>query len=156
MRHTLQEKMIKLLVLTFISVLISINFLFADGNFSTLRNNSTNLRQGPSFDYPVKIFYTKKYLPVLILDSSDNFRKIKDHENNTGWIHTSQLSKRKAAITNKDRIPIFKKSTIFSTPLVVLEKGRLCLILKCNEEWCKIKTDKYSGWLKKENLWGNF
>ena len=121
-----------------------------------MRNNTANLRQGPSFDYPIKIFYKKKYLPVLVVDSSYNFRKIKDHENNTGWIHLSQLSKKKAALTNADQVVIFKKSTIFSTPLVVLEKGRLCLILKCNDEWCKIKTDKYSGWVKKQNLWGNF
>ena len=132
------------------------NILFAEDYFLTLRNNTANLRQGPSFDYPVKIFYKKKYLPVLVVDSSYNFRKIKDHENNTGWIHLSQLSKKKAALTNADQVVIFKKSTIFSTPLVVLEKGRLCLVLKCNDEWCKIKTDKYSGWVKKQNLWGNF
>ena len=132
------------------------NILFAEDYFLTLRNNTANLRQGPSFDYPVKIFYKKKYLPVLVVDNSYNFRKIKDHENNTGWIHLSQLSKKKAALTNADQVVIFKKSTIFSKPLVVLEKGRLCLILKCNDEWCKIKTDKYSGWVKKQNLWGNF
>jgi SH3-like domain-containing protein len=114
------------------------------------------LRQGPSFDYPIKIFYKKKYLPVLVLDSSDNFRKIKDHENNTGWIHVSQLSKKKAALANNNRVVIFKNSTIFSAPYVVLEKGRLCLILKCNDEWCKVKTGKYAGWIKKDDLWGNF
>ena len=135
---------------------ININISFAGEYFVTLRNNITNLRQGPSFDYPVKIFYKKKYLPVLILDKSNNFRKIKDHENNTGWIHVSQLSQKQAALSNVDRVVMFKNSTIFSTPLAVLEKGRLCLILKCNDEWCKIKTGKYSGWVKKENLWGNF
>ena len=135
---------------------ININISFSEEYFVTLRNNITNLRKGPSFDYPVKIFYKKKYLPVLILDRSNNFRKIKDHENNTGWIHVSQLSQKKAALSNIDRVVMFKNSTIFSTPLAVLEKGRLCLILKCNDEWCKIKTGKYSGWVKKENLWGNF
>ena len=135
---------------------IDINILFCEEYFSTLRNNTTNLRQGPSFDYPIKIFYKKKYLPVLVLDSSDNFRKIRDHENNTGWVHISQLSKKKAALANNKQVIMFKNSTIFSAPQVVLEKGRLCLILKCNDEWCKIKVDKYSGWVKKENLWGNF
>jgi len=121
-----------------------------------LRNNTTNLRQGPSFDHPIKIIYKKKYLPIKVLDSSDNFKKIKDHENNSGWIHISQLSKRKAALTNNNQVIMFKNSTIFSSPLAVLDQGRLCLILKCNDEWCKIKSEKYSGWIKKENLWGNF
>jgi SH3-like domain-containing protein len=134
----------------------NINVLFAEEYFKTLRNNIVNLRQGPSFDYPIKIFYKKKYLPVLILDSSNNFRKIKDHENNNGWIHISQLSGKKAVLIKDDQSVMFKNSTIFSTPLAVIEKGKLCLVLKCNNEWCKVKADKYSGWIKKENLWGNF
>ena len=130
------------------------NILFSEEYFLTLRNNTANLRQGPSFDYPIKIFYKKKYLPVLVLDTSSNFRKIKDHENNTGWIHVSQLSKKKAAITVDDQVIIFKNSIIFSKPLAVLEKGRLCLISKCDENFCKIKTGEYKGWVRKQSLWG--
>jgi len=148
--------MIKLLIFTFILVLPTFNFLTAEEYFLTLRYDNVNLRQGPSKDYPVKIFYKKKYLPVLIQDTSDNFRKIKDHENNTGWIHVSQLSRKKAALTIEDKVIMFKSSTIFSKPLAVLEKGRLCLVLKCKDDWCKIKVDKYSGWVKNKNLWGNF
>ena len=148
--------MIKLLIFTFILVLPIFNFLTAEEYFLTLRYDNVNLRQGPSKDYPVKIFYKKKYLPVLIQDTSDNFRKIKDHENNTGWIHVSQLSRKKAALTIEDKVIMFKSSTIFSKPLAVLEKGRLCLVLKCKDDWCKIKVDKYSGWVKKTELAGKF
>ena len=83
-----------------------------DEYFLTLRNEKVNLRQGPSFDYPIKIFYKKKFLPVLIQDKSDNFRKIRDHENNSGWIHISQLSKKKAAITIDDNLIMFSSSTL--------------------------------------------
>ena len=148
--------MIKLLIFTFILVLTTFNFLTAEEYFLTLRYDNVNLRHGPSKDYPVKIFYKKKYLPVLIQDTSDNFRKIKDHENNTGWIHVSQLSRKKAALTIEDKVVMFKSSTIFSKPLAVLEKGRLCLVLKCKDNWCKIKVDKYSGWVKKTELAGKF
>jgi len=146
---------IKVIILTTILIFLSINYSSADEYFLTLRFNSVNLRQGPSFDYPIKIFYKKKYLPVLVQDTSDNFRKIKDHENNTGWIHRSQLSKKKAALVLDEKIIIFKNKTIFSRPLAVLEKGRLCLISKCKDDWCKIKVEKYSGWVKKQSLWGN-
>jgi len=146
---------IKVIILTFTLIFASVTFLSADEYFLTLRFNNVNLRQGPSFDYPVKIFYKKKYLPVLIQDTSDNFRKVKDHEDNTGWIHRSQLSKKKAALTLDDKVIIFKKATMFSKPLAVLEKGRLCLISKCKDSWCKIKVEKYSGWVKRQSLWGN-
>ena len=130
--------------------------VFANEYFLTLRNDKENLRQGPSFEYPIKLFYNKKFLPVIIQDKFENFRKIRDHENNTGWVHISQLSKKKAAITIKDNQIIFNKPSIFSKPLVVMKKGRLCKIQKCEVEWCKVKVEDYKGWVKKNSLWGLF
>ena len=132
---------------------ISLSLLANEEYFLTLRNDKVNLRLGPSFDYPIKIIYKKKYLPVIIKDRLDNFRKIQDHENNSGWIHISQLSKKKSGIAIQDKI-LYKKPTIYSKPLANIKTGRLLLISKCKLDWCKIKTDKYSGWVKKENLWG--
>ena len=143
-----------------IIIIISSIFFFESVSFSqdeyflTLRYNKVHLRQGPSRDYPIKIFYKKKFLPVLIQDKSDNFRKIRDHENNTGWIHVSQLSKKKAAIVIDEELIMFKNPTIYSKPVALLKKGRLTQILKCKEIWCKAKSDKYKGWLKKDSLWG--
>ena len=125
-----------------------------DVYFLTLRYDKVNLRQGPSKDYPVKIFYKKKFLPVIVLDRSDNFRKIKDHENNTGWIHISQLSKKKAAIVIDEEQMMFGGPTIYSKPIAKLEIGRLVNISKCEDKWCKIKTNKFKGWIKKASLWG--
>ena len=127
-----------------------------DEYFLTLKNDKVNLRQGPSFEYPVKLFYKKKFLPVLIEDSSDNFRKIRDHENNSGWIHRSQLSKRKAAIIIGDDLIMFKSSTIYSQPIAILKEGRLVKISKCKKSWCNVKSDKFKGWIKNRNLWGLF
>ena len=121
--------------------------------FLTLRNEKVNLRLGPSFEYPVKIIYKKKYLPVLIKDKSDNFRKVQDHENNSGWIHISQLSKKKSGIA-LNNIVLYKKPTMYSKPLANIETGRLLIISKCKIDWCKIKTEKYSGWIKKNSIWG--
>ncbi len=130
------------------------NAFSSEEYFLTLRNEIVNLRQGPSFDYPVKIFYKKKFLPVLVQDKSDNFRKIRDHENNSGWIHISQLSKKKAAIIIDDDLILFNKSTIYSNPVAILKKGRLVRIKNCKENWCKVNTDEFKGWVKKESLWG--
>ena len=143
----------RLFLLFFFTILIN-DLLAVEKNFLTLRNDKVNLRQGPSFQYPVKIFYNKKYLPVIIEDRSENFRKIRDHQNNSGWIHISQLSKKKAAITLVEDVIVFKGPTIYSKPQVKLEKGRLCLIYKCKGKWCKIKTGDYKGWVKNQNLWG--
>ena len=82
-------------IISTIILILSLNQALAEEYFLTLRNDKVNLRQGPSFEYPIKLFYKKKFLPVLVQEKYGNFRKIRDHENNTGWIHVSQLSKKK-------------------------------------------------------------
>ena len=146
--------MVKIVILLILSIFIGNNLFAETEYYLTLRSNKVNLRQGPSLNHPIKLVYKKKFLPVLILDKSYNFRKIKDHENNSGWIHISQLSKKKAALNNKDKSIIFRKPSEYSKPLAAIQKGRLCLIKKCKMDWCKIKTGNFTGWIKKENLVG--
>ncbi len=145
--------LIKIFLIYFLVILNSSSF-GEENYYLTLRNDKVNLRQGPSLKHPIKLVYKKKFLPVLVQDKLDNFRKILDHENNSGWIHITQLSKKKAAINIEEKSIIFKKSSVYSKPIAVLEKGRLCLIKKCKNNWCKIKTGNYIGWVKKENLKG--
>ena len=105
----------QILIIFFLIFCLSFNNLYSkDEYFLTLRNEKVNLRQGPSFDYPIKLVYKKKFLPLLIQDKSDNFRKVRDHENNSGWVHISQLSKKKAAIVIEEELILFSNSTIFS------------------------------------------
>ena len=146
--------MLKIILSLFCFLFIQTICFSKDEYFLTLRYDKVNLRQGPSREYPIKIFYKKKFLPVLIQDQSDNFRKIRDHENNSGWIHISQLSKKKAAIVIDDELIMFKNPTIYSKPIAILQKGRLAKIIKCKDEWCKAKSENYKGWLKKSSLWG--
>ena len=142
-------------LIIFLIIFFNFGNLFSNEEyFLTLRNEKVNLRQGPSFDYPVKIFYKKKFLPVLIQDRSENFRKVRDHENNTGWIHISQLSKKKAGIVIDDKLILFNSPTIYSNPLAILKKGRLVKVKKCKNDWCKVITGDFNGWVKKESLWG--
>ena len=114
--------MLKIISILSVFFLSFQNIYAEETYFLTLRNDIVNLRQGPSFDYPIKIFY-KEVLPVLVQEKYENFRKITDHENNSGWIHISQLSKKKAAITIENDQLLFSKPTIFSKPLVLIKRG---------------------------------
>ena len=132
----------------------NVSFASEDEFFLSLKKNEVNLRQGPSLEYPIKLIYKKKYLPVIILDKSGPFRKIKDFQNNTGWIHVALLSKKKSAINIKNNSILYKNPTIYSKPIAKLESGRLVLIKKCNQKWCKISSGEFIGWINKSFLWG--
>ncbi len=145
-----------IILVLFFSILFFFSKSFANENvnFLSLKNNEVNLRQGPSFEYPIKFIYKKKFLPIEVLDKSETWIKIKDFENNSGWIHISQVSKKKSAINKKNNSVIYKKPTIFSKPVAKLEIGRLVIIKKCKVEWCKITSGGFGGWVYKNSLWG--
>ena len=126
----------------------------ASESFLSLKKEKVNVRYGPSFDSPIKFIYKKIHLPVKQIDQKDNWRRIIDFKNNSGWIHRSQLKKTNSIILYKDEI-LFKKPTKFSKPIAKIKMGRVLIIEKCFKNWCKIKTDNYVGWVEIINVWGS-
>ncbi len=142
----------KISILIFFIFFTNFSYSF-DNYFLMLKNNKVNVRYGPSFDYPIKFIYKKKFLPVKIIDRKDNFRKIIDHKMNSGWIHVSQLKKVKSLITLQEQF-IFQKPSKFSKPVAKLEPGRLLLIKKCEKSWCKVYSEDTLGWIEIKDIWG--
>ena len=152
------NKKIIILILIFFYNLLLVNNTSGDEKdyFLSLKYNKVNVRQGPSSKYPVKFIYKKKYLPIKVIDSKDNFKKIIDLKKNNGWIHVSQLTKKKSAINISNLSIAFKKPNIYSQPLARLEKGKMVIIKKCRDEWCKILVQNNQFWMQKKFLWGKF
>ena len=145
-------KKIAILVLC-LSVLFS-HFSIAEEKFLSLKKSKVNVRYGPSFDSEIKYIYKKINLPIKQIDKKENFRRIVDLKNNSGWIHISQVKKSNSIIILEDKI-LYKKPSNFSKPIAKLEKGRLLILKKCKNSWCNVKTEDYSGWVKTENIWGS-
>ena len=137
----------------FISILAS-QILNAEEKFLSLKKNKTNVRYGPGLDYPIKYIYRKVNLPVKQIDKKENWRRVVFLDNNSGWIHWSQLKQSNSVITIEEKV-LFKKPSNFSKPIARLAKGRLLVIKKCEGSWCSIKTNNYKGWIQIKNVWGS-
>ncbi len=139
-------------------IFVSLSFFFssiinAEQIFLSLKKNKVNVRYGPSFESPIKFIYKKINLPIKQIDKKENWRRIIDLKNNSGWIHSSQLKPINSIIPLEDKI-LFKNPTTFSQPLAKIQKGRVLVIQKCNLNWCKVKSQKFKGWVKINNIWG--
>ena len=122
--------------------------------FLSLKKNKVNVRYGPSFESPIKYIYKKINLPIKQIDEKENWRRIIDFKNNSGWIHWSQLKKVNSIIPLENKI-LFRKPSIFSEPLAKIQKGRVLVLDKCDGIWCKIKSEKFKGWIRTNNIWGS-
>ena len=141
-----------LILLTFI-LIYPVN-VFSEDIFLSLKKNKVNVRYGPGFNFQFKYVYNKINLPIKQIDQKENFRRIIDLKNNSGWIHVSQLKKSNSIISLDDKI-LFTKPTVFSKPLAKIKKGRLLVIKKCSNNWCKITTNEFNGWIEAKNIWGS-
>ena len=145
----------KILILLLLSIFFAKEVLAENNYFLMLKNNKVNVRYGPDLNSPIKYIYKKKFLPVKVIDKKENFRRIIDIKNNSGWIHISQLSKGKSFILLEDQL-LFSKPTKYSKPILKIAKGRLLLVKKCKKKWCKVKTENYFGWIRTNNIWGKY
>jgi len=138
-------------IIFFFTLLISSSS--AEDIFLSLKKNKVNVRYGPSFDSEVKYVYKKINLPIKQIDKKENWRRIIDLKNNSGWIHWSQLKTVNSIITTKDKI-LFKRPSFFSKPIANIKKGRLLIIKKCEIKWCKIRSNNFEGWIETDHIWG--
>ena len=142
----------KLIILIIYALLFSFS-INAEEVFLSLKKNKVNVRYGPSFESPVKFVYKKINLPIKLIDKKENWRRVIDLKNNSGWIHSSQLKPINSIIPLEEKI-LFRKPTLFSKPLAKIQKGKVLIIQKCLNDWCKIKANKFKGWIKTDNIWG--
>ncbi len=146
----------QLSIKTFFVIFILILFTFSSSSdeiFVSLKKNKVNVRYGPSFESEIKYIYKKINLPIKQIDKKENWRRIIDFKNNSGWIHWSQLKKVNSIIPLEDKI-LFKKPSKFSKPLAKIKKGRVLVLQKCDGIWCKVKSENFRGWIKTNNIWG--
>ena len=90
--------------------------LNAEEKFLSLKKNKTNVRYGPGLDYPIKYIYRKINLPVKQIDKKENWRRVIFLDNNSGWIHWSQLKPSNSIITLEEKFYL-KNLLIFLNPL---------------------------------------
>ena len=146
-------QLIQKIIYTLFCLTILTTFPVAEETFVSLKKSKVNVRYGPSFDSDIKYVYKKINLPLKEIDKKDNFRRIIDLKNNSGWIHISQLKKNNSIITIQNKV-LFKKPSSFAKPIAQIEKGRLLIVDKCRDKWCKIESGDYEGWIKINNIWG--
>src|SRR3977135_3649158 len=66
--------------------------------FASLRSDEVNVRTGPGTRYPVDWVFKRKGMPVEIVAEYENWRKIRDWQGASGWVHQSLLTGKRSFI----------------------------------------------------------
>ncbi len=124
--------------------------------FVTLRAAEVNLRSGPGARYPIEWVFTRKGLPVEVVDEFETWRRIRDWEGSEGWVHQSMLSgQRGAMVVGVGRL--LRRAPEPGAPAIAEVQDQVVGRLhRCRDGWCLIEAKGYEGWLRQSDIYGAY
>ncbi len=123
--------------------------------YVSLKSNDSNIRVGPSKNYPIKIKYIKNNYPLKVLEEYAEWRKVEDCKNNIAWIHKSLISgTRTGIVLSNDNKTIKLLNTLNGNVIGEIGKGNIVFLEKCKIDWCLVSFGNYKGWIDKKYIWG--
>lgn len=126
--------------------------------FVSLRSDEVNLRTGPGIRYPIDWVYQRRGLPVEVIDEFEAWRRIRDREGTTGWVHQSMLAAERTAVIVGERRMLRATAAAQSEAVAWLEPGVIVKLEHCAQTWCEAIAqdagESYRGWLAKDEIWG--
>ncbi|MEH6546060.1 MAG: SH3 domain-containing protein, partial [Sneathiella sp.] len=66
--------------------------------FVSLSSNKVNVRTGPGTRYPITWVFVRRGWPVEVIAEYELWRRIRDVDGSTGWVHKGLLSSRRTLI----------------------------------------------------------
>ncbi|MEE8187827.1 MAG: SH3 domain-containing protein [Kiloniellales bacterium] len=122
--------------------------------FVSLRAPEVNLRSGPGIRYPIEWVYTLKGMPLEVIDEFDTWRRVRDWQGSTGWVHQSMLSPRRGALVI-GRQRLMRRQPEEGAPGVALvEAGVVGELRGCTGGWCRIDIKGFAGWFREKEIFG--
>jgi SH3-like domain-containing protein len=126
--------------------------------FVSLKADSVNLREGPNRDHPVKWIFKRAGLPVEITAEFEQWRRIRDSEGTEGWVLQNLLSGRRTVLiapwSKEEAISLFEHPDAGSPVVAKLQPRVLAAVHDCSRNWCRLKSDKFDGFIQEDKLWG--
>lgn len=124
--------------------------------YVSLRSDEVNIRTGPGVQYPIEWVFTRRHMPVEVVEHFEYWRKIRDIEGTTGWVHQSMLSGKRFAIVTGEVRSLRRKPEQGSGDAARLEPGVIGQILECEGQFCRIEAGGMKGWLARSEFWGTY
>jgi SH3-like domain-containing protein len=111
------------------------------------------MRTGPGRNYPATWLYSRADLPVKVVETYPDWRKVQDPSGETGWMLQRLLSDTRTAIVI-DRAQMHDKPQSGARVAYEAEKGVVGRISRCTGGWCLFDVGGRKGYLTTDRVWG--
>lgn len=131
-------------------------------DFISTKYAETNLRTGPSLDYPIIYTYNIRKMPLKVIDTYMEWYQIEDIFGQKGWVYKNLVSSTKNGIILKETEVKISNNKLAKV-IAIIKPYNIVRILNCNslQHLCKIeffveeRNINYKGWIPQSALWGD-
>jgi SH3-like domain-containing protein len=122
-------------------------------HYASIRRDEAFLREGPSYAHRVLWVYRRRSYPLKVIASFDAWRKVKDVDGTSGWMHHTQLSDaRSVLVTGKTALRVNGEPN--SKIVAFVLPGVVAKLKACKPDFCEVDASGVDGWVGKKNIWG--
>lgn len=122
--------------------------------FVSLKAEEANVRRGPGLTHRIDWVFLRRDMPLEILAEHGHWRKVRDVDDATGWIHHAMLKGGRSAVVTAPRTALRDGPGRERRVVAIAESGVIAALERCRGEWCEIEAGGHSGWAPRTDLWG--
>jgi SH3-like domain-containing protein len=122
--------------------------------WSSISAGKARMRTGPGREFPATWLYQRADLPVRVIETYPNWRKIEDPDGTKGWVQANLLSDTRTALVTGG-IRELRESADASAPVVWrAEPGVVGRVSQCARGWCLFDAKGRAGFIQVAHIWG--
>ena len=123
--------------------------------YVALKHDPANARVGPGDDYKLLWIYHAKGLPLLVVEETAEWRRVRDPDGGLSWVHKRVIDGERTVMrTEASDQPLRDRPTEEARVVAVLASRSIAVLNQCKSGWCKVSVDHATGWAPESSLWG--
>ncbi len=139
-----------------IAAILNLCFCYSEASAKmiSVAKEVINMRTGPSTKYRTKWQLGKGY-PLKVVDRKGQWLKVKDFENDVGWVYGSLTSSKPHMVIKKAVVNIRSGPGTRYRIISQAKYGVVMQTLKQTKGWVKVRHESgTSGWVARPLVWG--
>ncbi len=122
--------------------------------YASIAPAKARMRSGPGRTYPATWLYVRADLPVRVVDTFKEWRKVEDPSGTQGWFLGTLVSSTRTAIVQGDVPAAMHERRGGGRMLWRAAPGVVGRLSQCQLGWCRFDVHGQAGWVETNRLWG--
>lgn len=119
----------------------------------SIKGNTVNMRSGPSTNDPV-LWELAQGFPLQVVERQDGWVKVRDFENDEGWVSAPLVGKSRHHIVKSSSANIRSGPSTRNKIVGKASYGDVLRTIKVQGDWAEVQHGRTKGWISQSLLWG--